>query len=105
MRTSFKYRPILYCVYFSYIYLRYENSGLKSLIQVIPQGADITARTNAGVSALSMIVRKIPNVLPKFEDMLDHAITLAGTLFNRKISLELWLEKKLEIPYLILINV
>ena len=24
-----------------------------------------------------MIVRKIPNVLPKFEDMLDHAITLA----------------------------
>ncbi|CAB4060249.1 Transient receptor potential channel pyrexia [Lepeophtheirus salmonis] len=40
-------------------------------------GADITARTKGGTSALSMIVRKTPNVLPKFEDMLDHAITLA----------------------------
>ena len=44
---------------------------------LLAYGADITARTNGGASALSMIVRKIPNVLPKFEDMLDHAITLA----------------------------
>ena len=40
-------------------------------------GADITVRTNGGTTALSMIVRKIPSVLPKFEDMLDQAITLA----------------------------
>ena len=40
-------------------------------------GADITIRTNGGTTALSMIVRKIPSVLPKFEDMLDQAITLA----------------------------
>ena len=44
---------------------------------LLAYGADITARTNGGTSALAMIVRKIPNVLPKFEDMLDHAITLA----------------------------
>jgi len=47
---------------------------------LLAYGADITARTNGGSSALSMIVRKIPNVLPKFEDMLDHAITLV-TIF------------------------
>ena len=37
---------------------------------LLAYGADITARTNGGTSALAMIVRKIPNVLPKFEDML-----------------------------------
>ena len=54
-----------------------QQSPILNPFKLCLQGADITARTNAGVSALSMIVRKIPNVLPKFEDMLDHAITLA----------------------------
>ena len=43
---------------------------------LLAYGADITARTNGGTSALSMIVRKIPNVLPKFEDMLDQVIPI-----------------------------
>ena len=44
-----------------------------------------------------MIVRKIPNVLPKFEDMLDHAITLAEHDIN-DVDCELKLDFKVLIP-------
>jgi hypothetical protein len=50
----------------------------------------ILLRTNGGTSALSMIVRKIPNVLPKFEDMLDQArvfrILVSADKFLRKLT-------------------
>ena len=42
---------------------------------LLDKGADITARSNKGVSPLYMIVRNVPNVLAEFEDMLDKAIT------------------------------
>ncbi len=64
---------------------------------LLAYGADITARTNGGTSALAMIVRKIPNVLPKFEDMLDHAITLAEHDIN-DVDCELKLDFKAKIP-------
>ena len=44
-----------------------------------------------------MIVRKIPNVLPKFEDMLDHAITLAEHDIN-DVDCELKMDFKVLIP-------
>lgn len=37
-------------------------------------GADITARTNGGVPALSFIVRRTPEVIPKLISKLDHCI-------------------------------
>ena len=43
------------------------------------------------------IVRKIPNVLPKFEDMLDHAITLAEHDIN-DVDCELKLDFRVLIP-------
>ena len=64
---------------------------------LLAYGADITARTNGGTSALAMIVRKIPNVLPKFEDMLDHAITLAEHDIN-DVDCELKLDFRVLIP-------
>jgi ankyrin repeat protein len=64
---------------------------------LLAYGADITARTNGGSSALAMIVRKIPNVLPKFEDMLDHAITLAEHDIN-DVDCELKLDFRVLIP-------
>ncbi len=64
---------------------------------LLAYGADITARTNGGTSALSMIVRKIPNVLPKFEDMLDQAITLAEHDIN-DVDCELKLDFRVLIP-------
>ncbi len=54
-------------------------------------------RTNGGTSALSMIVRKIPNVLPKFEDMLDQAITLAEHDIN-DVDCELKLDFRVLVP-------
>ena len=44
-----------------------------------------------------MIVRKIPNVLPKFEDMLDHATTLAEHDIN-DVDCELKLDFRVLIP-------
>ena len=64
---------------------------------LLAYGADITARTNGGTSALAMIVRKIPNVLPKFEDMLDHAITLAEHDIN-DVDCELKLDFRVLVP-------
>ena len=46
---------------------------------------------------MAMIVRKIPNVLPKFEDMLDHAITLAEHDIN-DVDCELKLDFRVLIP-------
>ena len=64
---------------------------------LLAYGADVTARTNGGTSALAMIVRKIPNVLPKFEEMLDHAITLAEHDIN-DVDCELKLDFRVLIP-------
>lgn len=37
-------------------------------------GADITARTGGGITALSFIVRRTPEVIPKFLSKFDHSI-------------------------------
>jgi len=70
---------------------------------LLAYGADITARTNGGTSALSMIVRKIPNVLPKFEDMLDQAITLAEHDIN-DVDCELKLDFRVLVPNQVLFS-
>lgn len=51
-----------------------ENSLL--VILLLTKGADITAQTKGGVSALSFIVRRTPAVLPRFIGRLDQAISL-----------------------------
>ncbi|XP_065072849.1 transient receptor potential channel pyrexia isoform X2 [Ochlerotatus camptorhynchus] len=43
---------------------------------LIEYGADITARTNGGVSALSFIIRRTPEIIPKYIDKLDMAISV-----------------------------
>lgn len=43
---------------------------------VIEYGADITACTNGGVTALSFIVRRTPEVIPKFLTKFDSSITV-----------------------------
>ncbi|XP_012266246.2 transient receptor potential channel pyrexia [Athalia rosae] len=51
-----------------------ENSSLVLLL--LANDADLTARTIGGISALSFIVRRTPDVLPKFLGHLDQAISL-----------------------------
>lgn len=41
---------------------------------LLEYGADVTARTKGGISALSFIVRRTPEVIPKYFAKLDHSI-------------------------------
>ena len=43
---------------------------------LIEYGADITARTKGGVTALSFIIRRTPEIIPKFISKLDTAISV-----------------------------
>ncbi|XP_034936938.1 uncharacterized protein [Chelonus insularis] len=51
-----------------------ESSFVVTLL--LAKGADVTARTKGGVSALSFIIRRTPDVLSKFVARLDQAISL-----------------------------
>ncbi|KAK1132464.1 hypothetical protein K0M31_013850 [Melipona bicolor] len=52
------------------------NEKSSTVITLLSKGADLTARTKGGISALSFIVRKTPDVLPRFISRLDQAISL-----------------------------
>lgn len=43
---------------------------------LLSKGADVTARTKGGVSALSFIIRRTPDVIPRFVSRMDQAISL-----------------------------
>lgn len=43
---------------------------------LLSKGADVTARTKGGVAALSFIIRRTPDVLPRFVVRFDQAISL-----------------------------
>ncbi|KAJ6639240.1 Transient receptor potential channel pyrexia [Pseudolycoriella hygida] len=43
---------------------------------LIEYGADMTCRTNGGISALSFIIRRTPEVIPKFLNKFDSSITV-----------------------------
>ncbi|XP_062539583.1 transient receptor potential channel pyrexia [Armigeres subalbatus] len=52
------------------------NEFSSCTFMLIEYGADITARTNGGVSALSFIIRRTPEIIPKYIDKLDAAISV-----------------------------
>lgn len=47
---------------------------MNSIVNILEYGADITARTGGGISALSFIVRRTPEVIPKFLAKFDASI-------------------------------
>ncbi|XP_049859551.1 transient receptor potential channel pyrexia-like [Schistocerca gregaria] len=51
-----------------------EFSACAALL--LERGADVTARTRGGVSALSFLVRRVPDVIPALVTQLDGAVTL-----------------------------
>lgn len=51
-----------------------SNSQFGLLVSFAEHGADITARTGGGITALSFIVRRTPEVIPKFISKLDASI-------------------------------
>lgn len=52
------------------------NENSSTVMTLLSQGADITARTKGGISALSFIIRRTPDILPHFVTRLDQAISL-----------------------------
>ncbi|XP_066996921.2 transient receptor potential channel pyrexia-like [Anabrus simplex] len=52
------------------------NEFSNCVFLLLRYGADVAARTNGGVSALSFIVRRTPDILPRFEAQLDAAVKL-----------------------------
>jgi hypothetical protein len=52
------------------------NESSSIVILLLTKGADVTARTKGGLSALNFIIRRTPDVLSKFISLLDEAIAL-----------------------------
>ena len=52
-----------------------ENSSVASVL--ISSGADLSAKTNGGVSALLFLVRKTPDVIPTISRRIDSAVMIA----------------------------
>lgn len=63
----------------------------------VENGADITARTNGGVSALSFIVRRTPDVIPKFFSKFDSAINVNENEIG-DVDCEIKLDFRLLVP-------
>lgn len=56
------------------IHLAALNEFGTCVLMLIEYGADMTARTNGGITALSFIVRRTPEVIPKYFSKLDSSI-------------------------------
>lgn len=67
------------------------------LYHIIEYGADITARTFGGVSALSFIVRRTPEVIPKFLQKFDSSIKVNEHEIG-DVDCEIKLDFKLLVP-------
>ncbi|XP_020288047.1 transient receptor potential channel pyrexia-like isoform X2 [Pseudomyrmex gracilis] len=52
------------------------NESSPTVVILMSKGADITARTKGGITALSFIIRRTPDVLSRFVTRLDQAISL-----------------------------
>ncbi|XP_055603232.1 transient receptor potential channel pyrexia [Uranotaenia lowii] len=65
---------------------------------LIEYGADITARTNGGVSALSFIIRRTPEIIPKYINKLDMAISVNSIHEIGDVDCEIRLDFRLLVP-------
>lgn len=52
------------------------NESSPTVVMLLSKGADVTARTKGGITALSFIIRRTPDVLSRFVARLDQAISL-----------------------------
>ncbi|EFN63911.1 Transient receptor potential channel pyrexia [Camponotus floridanus] len=57
------------------------NEESQTVTMLLSKGGDVTARAKDGVTALSIIVRRTPEVLSQLATRLDRAVTLLDTLY------------------------
>ncbi|XP_038123030.1 transient receptor potential channel pyrexia isoform X1 [Culex quinquefasciatus] len=74
------------------------NEFSSCVFLLIEYGADITARTNGGVSALSFIIRRTPEIIPKYIDKLDTAISVNSIHEIGDVDCEIRLDFRLLVP-------
>ncbi|CAG0886720.1 unnamed protein product [Darwinula stevensoni] len=80
MQDSFGYTPLHLAALNEY------SSCVKMLLEY---GADVTIKTNGGITALQYIVRKSPSSLAKFREMFDESVTLNDEMNDRDMELKL----------------
>lgn len=68
------------------------------LPSITDHGADVTAQTKGNVTALSIITRRTPDVIPKYIEKFDACITINGDFEIGDQDLELRLDFRLLIP-------
>lgn len=73
------------------------NEFSQCVLLLINYGGDVTARTNGGVSVLNFIIRRTPDVLPKYLAKLDSAIKLTDHEIG-DVDCELKLDFKMLVP-------
>ncbi|XP_065335721.1 transient receptor potential channel pyrexia-like [Cloeon dipterum] len=56
---------------------------------LIRAGADLTARTNRGSTALRLVIRKVPAALYAVEELMDASITLTNNMDSRDVELKM----------------
>lgn len=69
------------------------------LLNFLDNGADITARTNGNVSALSIISRRLPNVIPKYLEKIDSCISVNGDYEMGDLDFEVRLDFRFLLPH------
>ncbi|EAA06365.5 AGAP000107-PA [Anopheles gambiae str. PEST] len=74
------------------------NEFSTCVYMLIEYGADITARTNGGVSALSFIIRRTPEIIPRYVDKLDAAISVNSIHEIGDVDCEIRLDFRLLVP-------
>ncbi|XP_053678551.1 transient receptor potential channel pyrexia [Anopheles nili] len=74
------------------------NEFSTCVYMLIEYGADITARTNGGVSALSFIIRRTPEIIPRYIDKLDAAISVNSIHEIGDVDCEIRLDFRLLVP-------
>jgi ankyrin repeat protein len=74
---------------FTPLHVAAVNEQAQAAAILIRAGADLTARTDKGSTALRMVIRKVPTALYAVEEVMDSSISLNNNMDSRDVELKL----------------
>jgi len=74
---------------FTALHVAAVNEQAQAAAVLIRAGADLTARTDRGSTALRMVIRKVPTALYAVEEVMDSSISLNNNMDSRDVELKL----------------
>lgn len=74
---------------FTPLHVAAVNEQAQAAAILIRAGADLTARTDKGSTALRMVIRKVPAALYAVEEVMDSSISLNNNMDSRDVELKL----------------